>query len=143
MQGSKIYDQRFLSNFLLLLPGSVSVGNLPKFLPFVLKEIEWALQYFKNVIIVYHTDMRNGSKIDFAYYRDKINSTFSDPGTPCLAFLCCIQPPYNMCAADQQWLLKNAAVPYDQRSGYDAVMIENILKQMSCSPLPGRMRGGV
>lgn len=58
----------------------------------------------------------NGGKPDFAYYQDKIQGAFPDPGTPCLVFLCRIQPPYsNTCATDHRWLLRNNAVPYDQR----------------------------
>ena len=32
---------------------------------------------------------------------------------------------------DHSWLLKNLAVPYDQRAGHDEIMVESILKQMS------------
>ncbi len=75
-------------------------------------EIRWALELRKQVLVVYHTDPREGhGNPDFGFYINLIKRAFP-------------------CEDDHQWLLKGVAVPYDQRGGYDTVMVSDILKQM-------------
>jgi hypothetical protein len=80
------------------------------------KEIRWALECRKPVLLVYRTDPREGhGNADFGFYVDQIKRTF---------------PSQHVAEHDHEWLLKGVAVPYDQRDGYDVVMVQDILKQM-------------
>jgi hypothetical protein len=80
-------------------------------------EIRWALELRKQVLVVYHTDPREGhGNPDFGFYINQIKRAFPSED-------------------DHQWLLKGVAVPYDQRGGHDAVMVADILKQI----LPARV----
>jgi hypothetical protein len=79
-------------------------------------EIQLALKFRKPVLLVYHTDPREAhGNADFMFYANQITRAFPSKD-------------------DHEWLLAGKVpIPYDQRGGHDAVMVQDILKQMPCN----------
>jgi serine/threonine protein kinase len=77
-----------------------------------LKEVQWALQYRKQIIIVYHTDPQTGGRAgSFSeFYLKEIERVF--------------------CAEDRAWIMMNTYVEYHHRGGFDREMLRRILRQM-------------
>jgi hypothetical protein len=84
--------------------------------------IRWALELRKPIVLVYFTDAREGhGNPEFQFYANQIKRTF----------------PSKEHKDDHDWLLKGIAVPYDQRGGYDALMVAGILKQIPRTQVEG------
>ena len=87
--------------------------------PWCLKEVQWALQYCKPIIIVYHIDPQTGGRAgSFSeFYWKEIQRAFP-------------------AEEDRNWLMKNTYIDSHHRGGFDHEMLRRILRQMPFASEP-------